>query len=318
MPNSEDKSEDKGDVPELRFDRSFAAAPRELVGLTENVRRIVAGNAGPMTFTGTCTYVVGHGEVAIIDPGPDLADHRSALLRALRDETVRFILVTHSHADHCASAAALKQATGARIVGCAPAPDLIAIAGEGATGESAHDLSYAPDAVLGDGEIVTLRGLALEAVATPGHTGNHLSFALREEASLFSGDHVMAWSTSVVIPPDGAMTDYRRSLEKLLFRDETLYWPGHGGPVRDTKPYVVALIQHRFEREAAILAALKAGSLTVKEIVARVYGPLSSPIEEAAQNSALAHLLDLAERGLIRVEAAGPPDHSDATLWCLI
>ncbi len=197
-------------------------------------------------------------------------------------------------------------------------PDLIAIAGEGYAVDSAHDLSYAPDAVLGDGEIVALRGLTVEAVATPGHTGNHLSFALREDASLFSGDHVMAWSTSVVIPPDGAMADYRRSLEKLLFRDETLYWPGHGGPVRDAKPYVAALIQHRAEREAAILAALKGGSVTVKEIIAKVYGALSPPIDEAAQKSVLAHLLDLAERGLIRVEAAGAPNHSEATLWRLI
>jgi glyoxylase-like metal-dependent hydrolase (beta-lactamase superfamily II) len=309
---------DNGGVPELRFDRSFVAAPRELVVVTANVRRMVADNPGPMTFTGTCTYVVGHGEVAIIDPGPDLADHRAALLQAARNETVRFILVTHSHGDHCASAAALKQATGGQIIGCAPAPELIAIAGEDGVADSAHDLSYAPDAVLSDGERVTLRGLTLEAVATPGHTGNHLSFALLEEASLFTGDHVMGWSTSVVIPPDGAMADYRRSLEKLLFRDETLYWPGHGGPVRDPKPYVAALIQHRAEREAAILAALKSRSVTVKEIVARVYGPLSAPIEEAAQNSVLAHLLDLAEHGLIRVEAAGPPDHSDVTLWRLI
>ncbi len=128
----------------------------------------------------------------------------------------------------------------------------------------------------------------------------------------------MAWSTSVIVPPDGAMRDYRGSLEKLLGRDDKVYWPGHGGPVRDTKPYVAALIQHRAEREAAILAALKSGSVTVKEIVARVYGALSPPIEEAAQKSALAHLLDLAERGLIRVEAAGPPDHSDATIWRLI
>ncbi|MGA3302820.1 MAG: MBL fold metallo-hydrolase [Methylovirgula sp.] len=309
---------DNGGVPELRFDRSFSAPPQELVAVTANVRRMVANNPGPMTFTGTCTYVVGQGEVAIIDPGPDLADHRNALLQALRNETVRFILVTHSHDDHCASATAMKQATGAQIIGCAPAPELIAIAGEDGVIDSAHDLSYAPDAVLTDGETLTLRGLTLEAVATPGHTGNHLSFALVEEASLFTGDHVMAWSTSVVIPPDGAMADYRRSLEKLLFRDDTLYWPGHGGPVRDPKANVAALIQHRREREAAILAALKSGSVTVKEIVARVYGPLSPPIEKAAQKSALAHLLDLAERGLIRVGATGPPDHSDATIWRLI
>ena len=227
--------------------------------MTANVRRIVADNPGPMTFTGTCTYVVGHGEVAIIDPGPDLADHRSALLQALRNEMVRLFSSPIAMAIIAPSAAALKRrrARGFRLRACARTNRDCGRS----TGRSIPRMIFLMRPMLSSAmaRSSTLRGITFEAVATPGHTGNHLSFALREEASLFTGDHVMAWSTSVVIPPDGAMADYRRSLEKLLFRDETLYWPGHGGPVRDPKPYVAALIQHQGEREAAILRRAQIG-----------------------------------------------------------
>jgi glyoxylase-like metal-dependent hydrolase (beta-lactamase superfamily II) len=268
---------------------------------------MVADNPGPMTFTGTCTYVVGHGEVAIIDPGPDLPQHIAALLQALGHERVSHILVTHTHRDHSAAAARLKAATGAKLIGCAPhrMPKAEDLAGGL---ESAHDQTYAPDAVMGDGEVIAVNGVTLQAVATPGHTGNHLSFALAAEDALFSGDHVMAWSTSVVIPPDGAMADYMASLEKLQHRADVIYWPGHGGPVRAPQLYVAALIRHRHQREASIIAALGRGAISATDLVAIVYQGLDPALHAAARLSLLAHLEDLAARG--RVKAAPGPGQS--------
>ena len=172
--------------------------------------------------------------------------------------------------------------------------------------DAAHDASYAPDAVLADGEAVRFGGLALTAVATPGHSANHLAFALEEENALFSGDHVMAWSTTVVAPPDGSMSDYMASLEKLRGRGEEIYWPGHGGPVRDPSRYVRALLGHRRQREAAILARLEAGPATIPEIVQQVYVGLDPRLVGAAGLSTLAHLEDLTARGLV-ARGEGPP-----------
>ncbi len=296
---------------EIAFDRSFVGAPGELLSLTPLIRRMVAGNPGPMTFTGTCTYVVGHGEVAIIDPGPDLPGHVAALLDALRHEAVSHILVTHTHRDHCGAAAALKAATGAKIMGCAAhvvphvAPHVAPVSGDiTGGGDSVHDSSYVPDAVMGEGDVITAKDFALQAVATPGHTGSHLSFALAPEAALFSGDHVMAWSTSVVIPPDGAMADYMASLEKLQRRSDAIYWPGHGNPVREPQLYLSALIRHRRQREAAILAELGRGATTVSELVAAIYQGLDPALQAAARLSVIAHLEDLAARGRVRIDAA--------------
>lgn len=289
---------------EIAFDRSFVAAPGELLSLTPRVRRMVADNPGPMTFTGTCTYVIGQGEVAVIDPGPDLPQHVAALLAALRHETVSHILVTHTHRDHCGAAAALKAATGAKIIGCAAAHLAPAPSDDGNGSDSAHDLSYAPDAVMSEGDVIAANDFTLQAVATPGHTGNHLSFALAAEEALFSGDHVMAWSSSVIIPPDGAMADYMKSLEKLQRRGDAVYWPGHGGPVRAPQPYLTALIRHRRQREAAILAALGRGAMTATALVAAVYQGLDPSLKAAARLSVLAHLEDLAARGRVRIDAA--------------
>ena len=273
---------------------------------------MVAGNPGPMTFTGTCTYVIGQGEVAVIDPGPDLPRHVAALLAALRHETVSSILVTHTHRDHCGAAAALKAATGAKIIGCAQARLAPVPSGAGNEVDSAHDLSYAPDAVMREGDEIAAKSFVLQAVATPGHTGNHLSFALAAEAALFSGDHVMAWSSSVIIPPDGTMADYMDSLEKLQRRGDAIYWPGHGGPVRAPQPYLMALIRHRRRREAALLAALGGGAMTATALVAAVYPGLDPSLKAAARLSLLAHLEDLAARGRLRIEAAQDADrHRD-------
>jgi glyoxylase-like metal-dependent hydrolase (beta-lactamase superfamily II) len=280
--------------------------PRALTRLSPLVRRIIAPNPSPFTFNGTCAYIVGEGAVAIIDPGPDDDSHLAALLAAVDGERVETILITHTHRDHSPGAKRLSAATGARIVGAAP----FTPRGDGTAGlDSSHDRDYAPDAVLADGERLEGRGYTIEAVATPGHCSNHLCFALPEEGALFSGDHVMAWSTSVVAPPDGSMRAYMASLAKLSGRGETIYWPGHGGPVVEPERYVRALIHHRRQREASILAALGDGPQTIPALVAKVYVGLSPSLTAAAGLSTLAHLEDLSERGLIVGET---PDRAEA------
>ena len=268
---------------------------------TERVRRLVAPNPSAFTFTGTCSYILGEGEVAILDPGPDSDAHLAALLAATQGERVVAILVTHTHRDHSALAARLKAATSAPIVGARPHAFV-----DGPTQglDASHDRTYTPDRVLTDGETFSLPGVTLQAISTPGHAANHLCFAFAEENSLFSGDHVMAWSTSVVAPPDGSMTDYMASLDKLRGRGETIYWPGHGGPVTDPERYLRALTGHRRQREASILARLDAGPLTIPEIVSSVYAGIDPKLFGAAGLSTRAHLEDLMRRGMV-VEDAG-------------
>ncbi|MGP8232730.1 MAG: MBL fold metallo-hydrolase [Methylovirgula sp.] len=292
-------SDEEQDIP---FDQTPPGAAERLVRLSPKIRRIIADNPGPMTFTGTCTYVVGDGDVAVIDPGPDSPAHLSALLEGLGTERVRHILVTHTHRDHAAGAAALKVATGAEIVGCAPYP--AAGGRDGAGADAAHDRTYRPDAVLREGETVGGPAYALETVATPGHTGNHLAFALAEERALFSGDHVMAWATSVIIPPDGRIDDYMASLEKLTRRADAQYWPGHGGGIATPQRMVRALIHHRRLREAAILAELGKGPAQIPALVAAIYRGLDPRLKGAAGLSVLAHLQDLSERQLVQSEGA--------------
>src|SRR5271157_2963429 len=286
--------------PDL-FADARQAPPRALTRLSPLVRRLVAPNASPFTFNGTCTYIVGNGAVAVVDPGPADETHLRAILAAVEGERVETILVTHTHRDHSALANRLRQATGARVVGAEP----FASKGDGTGGlDSAHDRDYAPDAVLGDGERFQGSGFAIEAVATPGHCANHLCLALLEERALFSGDHVMAWSTSVVAPPDGSMGAYMASLDKVSARDERIYWPGHGGPVVEPQRYVRALAHHRRQREASILAALAEGVETVPDLVGKIYVGLDPSLTRAAGLSTLAHLEDLRERGLATVAAS--------------
>ena len=280
---------------------SREAPPRAVTRLSALVRRLVAPNASPLTFNGTCSYIVGEAKVAIVDPGPDDDAHLASLLAAVDGRQVEAILVTHTHRDHSPGARKLKAATGARMMGAAP----FTPRGGGSAGlDSDHDRDYAPDAILADGERWRGADYTIEAIATPGHCSNHLCFALLEENALFSGDHVMAWSTSVVAPPDGAMRAYMDSLDKLRGRAETVYWPGHGGPVMEPQRYLRALVHHRRQREASILNALKAGPQTIPSLVARVYVGLNPSLARAAGLSTLAHLEDLSERGLIIGEAA--------------
>jgi glyoxylase-like metal-dependent hydrolase (beta-lactamase superfamily II) len=298
-------SEEDAVIP---FDRSLNAGSNTMQTVSPLVRRLIANNGGPYTFTGTCTYVVGHGAVSVIDPGPSDQHHLQALLAALNGETVARIVVTHTHRDHSPGAIALRAATGAPIVGCAPyrpGPPTPAI--DLRASDASHDLHYEPDRVLADGEGVTGEGYDLIAVATPGHASNHMAYALPQEKTLFSGDHVMAWSTTVVAPPDGSMRAYMASLDKLQLRDEDVYWPGHGGPVRNPRRFVKALAQHRRHRESAILRRLGEGDTGVDTLVARLYSDLAPSLKGAAALSILAHLQDLGERGLVRIDGALGP-----------
>jgi glyoxylase-like metal-dependent hydrolase (beta-lactamase superfamily II) len=287
----------------ITFHRDFEVEYGRLETVSPLVRRIVARNPGPFTFKGTGTYVVGHGRVAIIDPGPALVEHIDALLEAVRGESVDHILITHTHLDHSPAAAALKQATGARTYGFGPhgsgRPASAQEIQEGA------DRDFVPDETLRDGDVVEGVGWRLAALHTPGHTSNHLSFALPEERTLFPGDHVMGWSTSVITPPDGDMADYMRSLEKLLDRDDRLYWPTHGPAIPDPIPHVRAFIAHRRERSDAILQAVAGGAETVEAIVLRVYVDLAPALRPAAARSALAHLIELVALG--QVDSDTPP-----------
>jgi glyoxylase-like metal-dependent hydrolase (beta-lactamase superfamily II) len=271
-----------------------------MVAVSPLTRRILANNPSPFTYRGTNTYIVGHGEVAVIDPGPEDEAHVAAILAGLKGERIAQIVVSHTHRDHSPGARLLKAATGAPVVGCGVHVAARALAqGETARLDAANDLDHRPDRELADGESVEGPGWRLVAVATPGHTMNHLCFHLAQENALFSGDHVMAWSTSIVAPPDGAMGPYMASLEKLRARDDAIYWPGHGGPVKEPARFVRAMIGHRRQREASILARLADGAMTIPARVELNYAGLAPRLKGAAALSTLAHLEDLAERGLV-------------------
>ncbi|MCW6508907.1 MBL fold metallo-hydrolase [Lichenifustis flavocetrariae] len=284
------------DIP---FDRALDAKPDQVVRMSPLVRRVIANNGGPFTFTGTCTYLVGDQDVTVIDPGPADPRHSDALMKAIGTARVAQILVTHSHKDHAPGAAALKAATGAPILGCAPYHASLPPLGAARTMDASHDLTYTPDTVLNEGDAVEAPGYRLTTLATPGHAANHLAFALEPEGTLFSGDHVMAWSTTVVAPPDGSMRAYLASLAKLQDRSDTLYWPGHGGPVKNPQRFVRALAAHRRQREQAILQRLASGDRTIDAIVRNIYEHLAPSLKGAAALSVLGHLIDLGERGLV-------------------
>jgi glyoxylase-like metal-dependent hydrolase (beta-lactamase superfamily II) len=291
------------DIP---FDKSFNLEPDQVQEVTSGVRAIAADNPGPFTFKGTVSYIVGRGQVAIIDPGPDDALHVAALLNAVRGETVTHIFVTHTHRDHSPAAAEVKAATGAKVFAQGPHRSARALhTGEVRRLDASADLDFRPDVSLVDGETVSGKGWTLQAVATPGHTANHMAFSFKESDLLFAGDHVMAWSTTIVAPPDGAMSDYMASLQKLARRSEPLYLSGHGAPVRDAPRFVQHLIRHRLAREASILHRLGKGAADIPTIVRAVYIGLDTRLVGAAALSVLAHLEELVARGVVLTE--GPP-----------
>lgn len=285
---------------EIPFRRDFAFEYGRLEPVAPGIRRIVARNPGPFTFRGTGTYVIGEGEVAVIDPGPDLPEHVETLLMDLAGEEVTHILVTHTHRDHSPAAAALKAATGAPTYGFGPH----AGGRRGEAGvEEGGDWDFTPDIVARDGDEIAGAGWRFEAVHTPGHTSNHLCFALPDQGILFSGDHVMGWSTSVIAPPDGDMAAYMASLDKLLRRRDALYWPTHGPAITEPHEHVRAFIAHRREREAGIVDCLAAGVGRVDIMVARLYVGLDPNLRRAAGRSVLAHLIDLMGRGVAASDA---------------
>jgi glyoxylase-like metal-dependent hydrolase (beta-lactamase superfamily II) len=294
---------------EIPFRRDFAFEYGRSERLTPLIRRVVARNPSPFTFKGTGTYIIGNGKVAVIDPGPKQQDHIDALLKALDGETVTHILITHTHNDHSPASAAIKAATGAKTYGFGPHGSGRPEERIGGQTEEGGDRDFVPDVKLREGDTIQGGGDGgawhIGAVETPGHTSNHLCFALHEEDTLFTGDHVMGWSTSVISPPDGDMAAYRRSLNKLLYRDDAVYWPTHGPSIPEPKPFVQAFIAHREERSAAIVRALAAGDETIPQIVARVYVGLDPKLTAAAGRSVYAQLVELVER--TRVISDGPP-----------
>jgi glyoxylase-like metal-dependent hydrolase (beta-lactamase superfamily II) len=290
---------------EIPFDRKFDAVPGRAETVADRVRRILAPNPGPFTFTGTCTYIVGQGTVAVIDPGPDDAAHVDALLEALRGETIGQIVVTHTHRDHSAAVPLLLQHTNAKSFGEGPHRAARPLyEGEGVRIEAGADREFVPDVRLRDGDLIEGPDYALEAIATPGHAANHLAFALRGQDCLFSGDHVMAWSTPIVAPPDGSMGDYLQSLEKLRKRPESVYLPGHGPIARDGHFLVERYIEHRAAREAAILRRLERGESDIPGLVQAIYIGLDPRLAGAAGLTVLAHLEHLVIRGLVATDAA--------------
>ena len=265
------------------------------------VRRLIADNPGPFTFRGTGTYIVGQGEVAVIDPGPELPEHLDAILRATQGETIAAIAVTHTHLDHSPLSAALARATGARIHGL-PAPH----AAEASIRlDEGHDHSFTPDVLTHDGGRIAGPSWTLEAVATPGHASNHLCYALVEENALFSGDHVMGWSTTVVSPPDGDMGDYLASLDRIAERRFSRLFPTHGPPIEEVAPFLEAYKAHRLERERQILDQIALGRGRIAQMVPVIYAEVDPRLHPAAAHSVLAHLIHLERTG--RVVSDGAP-----------
>ena len=274
------------------------------------IRRLVANNPGPFTYKGTGVYIIGRGDVAIIDPGPDDDTHIEALLRAVEGERVTHIFVTHRHMDHSPAAHPLAARTGAKVYSSTIAPkpsdcDELRL-------EAGDDQLFTPDINVSDGDRFSGPGWTIEAVFTPGHTTNHMAYALLEENALFPGDHIMGWSTTVIGPPDGDMSDYLASLEKVRDRDFTTLWPTHGPPVREVRPFVQAFIDHRLEREAQILAQMQAGKHAIKDMVSVIYADVDKRLHPAACHSVLAHMIRLVQLGKVTCEG---PACVDSEYW---
>jgi glyoxylase-like metal-dependent hydrolase (beta-lactamase superfamily II) len=282
-------------MSKLKFNQAFDADHGNSVELSHLLRRVTCNNPSVFTFAGTNSFIVGRGTVAIVDPGPDDDRHLSALLRAVRGETVSHVVITHSHMDHSPLAGKLKAATGAKTYGA----HLIARATTGPRLDASIDLDFVPDVMVRDGDVIKGTGWNLKCVSTPGHLGNHMSFALESEKALLVGDHVMAWATTVVAPPDGHMGDYMASLRKLLKRSDDIYYPAHGPEARKPLSLVRGILAHRKMREEAVYERVKAGDSKVEQIVEKIYSDVNPALHGAAGLSTLAHLQHLVEQGRI-------------------
>jgi len=287
-------------VAGIPFVREMTFAYGEVQQVSPLIRRVVAENPGPFTYLGTGVYIIGHGEVAVIDPGPPIETHLQALKTALAGERVTHVLTTHTHLDHSPLAHPLARWAGASVYG-RPDP---AAAHLDVSLEEDGEAGFAPDVLVNDGDVFAGPGWTLEAVQTPGHMSNHVCYALREENALFSGDHIMGWSTTVISPPDGNMGDYYRSLAKVRARNFDTLWPTHGPPVTDVNAFIDAYIAHRRAREDAILARLKAGDTLIPDMVKIIYKDVDARLHAPAAHSVLAHMIHLVEAG--RAKANGP------------
>jgi len=298
----------------MGYDIPFRKHMRFEYGVLETVsplvRRLVARNPNHFTYYGTVTHVIGHGKVAIIDAGPDQPEHVRALLDALEGEDITHQLVTHTHLDHSPATRELREATGAKTYGFGPHGQ--GRHERGATVEMGADLDFVPDVVVAHGELIEGDGWTIECVHTPGHCSNHLCFELKQERALFTGDHVMGWSTSVISPPDGDMRAYMASLRLLLERDDKMYFPTHGPPVEDPKPFVEAFIRHRENREAEILDCIEQGLDRIAQMVPVMYADVPNILHPAAARSVFAHVIDMVERGLLACESMPSLDVSYA------
>lgn len=298
-------------MSDLSFDHEFDVKPGEAVRLSQQIRRVTCNNPGPFTFKGTNSYIVGQGQVAIIDPGPEDEDQLDALLNAVRGETVSHIIITHTHRDHSPLTRRLQQATGAKTYGYGPhgsGRPAKAITSGDITLDAAGDHEFHPDVMVAHGDIIEGTGWSLESVFTPGHCSNHMAFALNDEKTLFCGDHVMAWSTSVIAPPDGHMADYFASLRTVIERDQDrLYLPGHGPEKLNPQRFARAFLAHRKMRETSILQRIASGERSIMGVVKQIYAGIDVKLHAAAALSTLAHVEHLIEQNLVRA-------HGDLTL----
>lgn len=289
----------------MELKQTFKPHHGKSIQISDQLSRITAPNSGPFTFHGTNSYLIGTESLAIIDPGPIIDEHITAIIKAVGARPVTHIIVTHTHADHSPAAKVLAKHFNATTYGEGahrPARDLYL--GEINPLDASADKDFIPDVALSDGEIICGDGWTLEAIATPGHTANHLAYSIKEENALLSGDHVMAWSTSIVAPPDGSMSDFMASIEVLMARDEHTFFPGHGGRVDNPNKFMRGLKTHRLMREASIIERLKAGDRTIKDMVKVMYASTKPALHGAAGLSVLAHLEDLVARGLVETEGA--------------
>lgn len=299
-------------VPFVRlFDFSYGS----IDNLSPYIQRVICNNPGPFTYTGTGTYIVGYSHpsarVAVIDPGPVDEDHLQALLSAIGDRTVSHILVTHTHADHSPLSHRLSKACGGVPIYAAPLP---VASGQIMAMDAEDDDSFVPDVLLKDGDVLHGDGWTIEAITTPGHASNHICFALREENALFSGDHIMGWSTTIISPPDGDMADYIASLDKIIARNFNIIWPTHGPAITEVAPFLEAYRAHRMQREAQVLERLKAGDTAISQMVPILYASVDKGLWPAASLSVLSHLTKLVKDGRVRAL----PEPALSAQWELI